>query len=79
MFTGVTAAHFAAGLAISLGMLGPGIGLGNAVGKSVEAIGRNPDAQPRIQGTMLVGLAFIEFLGLLVFVVAYLLQAKQGA
>lgn len=74
-----TAAHMAAGLAIGLGMLGPGIGLGTAVGKSVEAIGRNPDAQPRIQGTMLVGLAFIEFLGLLVFVVAYLLQNRAGA
>ena len=69
-------AHLAAGLAISLGMLGPGIGLGLGVSRAVEAIGRNPEAQPKIQGTMLVGLAFIEFLGLLAFVVAYLLQSK---
>lgn len=69
-------AHLAAGLAIALGMLGPGLGLGNAVGKAVEAIGRNPEAQPKIQGTMVLGLAFIEFLGLLVFVVAFLLQNR---
>lgn len=69
-------AHLAAGLAIGLGMLGPGIGLGTAVGKAVEAIGRNPEAQPKIQATMLVGLAFIEFLGLLVFVVGNGLAGK---
>jgi F-type H+-transporting ATPase subunit c len=59
----------AGGLALGLGMIGPGIGLGIGVGKAVEAIGRNPEAQPKIQTTMLIGLAFIEFLGLLVFVV----------
>ena len=69
-------AHLAAGLAIGLGMLGPGIGLGNGVGKAAEAVGRNPEAQPKIQNTMLVGLAFIEFLGLLVFVVSFLLSGK---
>lgn len=62
--------QLAAGIAIGLGMIGPGLGLGNGVGKAVEAIGRNPEAQSKIQNTMLVGLAFIEFLGLLVFVVA---------
>ena len=66
----MNAAHLAAGLAIGLGIIGPGIGLGTAVGKAVEAIGRNPEAQPKIQNTMLVGLAFIEFLGLLVFVIS---------
>jgi len=69
-------AHLAAGLAIGLGMLGPGIGLGTAVGKAVEAVGRNPEAKPQIQNTMLVGLAFIEFLGLLVFVVGNSLAGK---
>jgi F-type H+-transporting ATPase subunit c len=71
-------AHLAAGIAIALGMLGPGIGLGIGVGKAVEAIGRNPEAQPKIQTTMLVGLAFIEFLGLLVFVVGNGLAGKAA-
>ena len=31
-----------AGLAIGLGAIGPGIGIGLAVGKAMEAIGRNP-------------------------------------
>ena len=69
-------ASLAGGLAIGLGMLGPGLGLGIGVGKAVEAIGRNPEAQPKIQTTMLVGLAFIEFLGLLVFVVGNGLAGK---
>lgn len=66
----------AGGLAIGLGMLGPGIGLGIGVGKAVEAIGRNPEAQNKIQTTMLIGLAFMEFLGLLVFVVGNTLAGK---
>lgn len=68
-----------AGLAIGLGMLGPGIGLGLGVSKAAEAVGRNPEAQSKIQTTMLVGLAFIEFLGLLVFVVGTILATKTGA
>ena len=42
-----------AGLAIGIGTIGPGQGLGNGVGKAMEAIGRNPEAEPKIKNNML--------------------------
>ena len=38
-----------AALAIGLGAIGPGAGMGILFSKVVEAIGRNPEAQPKIQ------------------------------
>ena len=38
----------AAGLAMGLGAIGPGIGLGIAVSKAMEALGRNPDRSAAI-------------------------------
>lgn len=69
-------AALAAGLAIAIGTLGPGFGLGNAVGKAMEAIGRNPEAQPKIQGSMILGLAFIEALSIYALVIAFILSGK---
>ncbi|NQV93203.1 hypothetical protein HQ403_01760, partial [Candidatus Kaiserbacteria bacterium] len=39
-------------LAIGLGVIGPGIGIGLIVSKALEAIGRNPEASGKIQATM---------------------------
>ena len=69
-------AWLAAGLAIGIGTIGPGIGLGSAVAKALEAIGRNPEAQPKIQGTMILGLAFIEALAIYALLIALILQNK---
>jgi F-type H+-transporting ATPase subunit c len=69
-------AWLAAGLAIAIGTIGPGLGLGNAVGKAMEAIGRNPEAQPKIQGSMILGLAFIEALSIYALVIAFILSGK---
>lgn len=63
-----------AGLAISIGTLGPGLALGNAVGKAMEAIGRNPEAEPKIKNNMIVGLAFIEALSIYALVIAFILS-----
>ena len=69
-------AWLAAGLAIGLGTIGPGIGLGTGVGKAMEAIGRNPEAQPKIQGSMILGLAFIEACAIYALVIAFQLVGK---
>ena len=65
-----------AGLAIGLGTLGPGIGLGNAAGKAMEAIGRNPDASGKIVPNMIVGLAFVEACAIYALVIAFQLVGK---
>jgi len=47
----------AAGLAIGLGTIGPGIGIGIGFSKAMEAIGRNPDASGTIFVPYILGLA----------------------
>lgn len=54
----------AAAMAIGLASSITGLAQGNAVGKAMEAIGRNPEAQSKIVPTLVLGLAFIESLAL---------------
>jgi F-type H+-transporting ATPase subunit c len=63
----------AAGLAIGLGVLGPGIGIGLLGAAAMGAIGRNPDASPQIQTNMILAIAFAEALGIYALVVAVIL------
>lgn len=72
------AAWIGAGLAIGIGAIGSGIGLGTGVGKAMEAIGRNPEAEPKIKNNMLVGLAFIEAVAIYALVIAFILSSKTG-
>ena len=51
-----------------LATIGPGIGIGMLVGKTVEAQARQPEIAGRLQTTMILGLAFAEALGLIGFV-----------
>jgi F-type H+-transporting ATPase subunit c len=55
------ASVIAAGLSIGLSAIGPGIG-GNAAGQAVEGIARQPEAENKIRGTLLLSLAFMEAL-----------------
>ncbi len=64
----------AVGLAMGLGAIGPGIGMGILVGKALEAIGRNPEATSKIQTNMVLGLAFTEALAIYALVVALILK-----
>lgn len=61
-------------LAIGLGAIGPGIGIGFLAGKAMEAIGRNPEASGVIQTNMILGLAFCEAIGIYALVVALILK-----
>ncbi|MBI2845828.1 MAG: ATP synthase F0 subunit C [Chloroflexi bacterium] len=63
----------ATALAIGLGTIGPGIGLGLLVNAALGAIGRNPDAAGTIQLNMFIGIAFTEALGIFALVISLLL------
>ena len=63
----------AAAIVMGLGALGPGLGIGNLVGRAMDALGRNPDAQPVIQTNMILGLAFAEAIGIYCLVVAIMI------
>jgi F-type H+-transporting ATPase subunit c len=59
------------GLVFGLGTIGPGIGLGILIGKAVEAMARQPEATATVRTTMFIGIAVVEALGLLGFVLAF--------
>lgn len=63
-----------AALAIGLGALGPGIGIGILAGKALEAIGRNPEASQKIQTTMILAIAFAEAIAIYALVVALIIM-----
>ena len=63
----------AAGLAIGLGSLGPGIGIGLLAAKAMEALGRNPEAAGPIQQNMILALAFAEAIAIYALVVAFVI------
>jgi F-type H+-transporting ATPase subunit c len=63
-----------AALAVGLGMIGPGIGIGILFSKASEGIARNPDAQGKIFTTAMIGAAFAEALGILALVMAIVIK-----
>lgn len=63
----------AAGLAIALGVFGPGIGIGLIGMGAMNALGRNPEARGAIMINMILSIAFAEALAIYAFVIAILL------
>jgi len=61
-------------LGYGLGALGPGIELGYLIGKALEGIARQPEAAGQVRTTMFIGLAFVEALALIGFVLAFLIS-----
>lgn len=64
----------AAGIAIGLGAIGPGIGIGLLGGRAMEALGRNPEAAPVIQSNMILGIALAEAIAIYALVVALIIK-----
>ncbi len=58
-------------LAIGIGAIGPGIGVGLIGAKAVEAIGRNPEASGKVMSTMILAIAFAEAIAIYALVIAF--------
>ena len=65
--------QMAAGLAIGLGALGPGIGIGMLAARAMDALGRNPEAAGPIQQNMILAIAFVEAIAIYALVVAVII------
>ena len=63
-----------AGLCMGIGAIGPAIGEGNAVGKALEGMARQPESTSNLRTNMLVGCAVAETTGIYGFIVALLLM-----
>lgn len=55
-------------------MIGPALAIGFIGAKSTEAIGRNPEAAPKIQTAMILSIAFAEAVAIYVLVVALIIR-----
>lgn len=66
--------ELAIGLAMGLGAIGPGLGIGLIMSGALQAIGRNPEAASKIQTNMILGLAFAEAIAIYALVVALILK-----
>jgi len=58
-------------LAIAIGGMGPGLGVGFIGAKAMEAIGRNPEAAGKILVPMLLASAFAEAIAIYALVIAF--------
>ena len=63
----------AAGLAIGLGALGPGLGIGLLGFGAMQALGRNPEAKGAIQINMILGIVFAEAIAIYALIIAIIL------
>jgi F-type H+-transporting ATPase subunit c len=61
-------------LAMGLGAIGPGIGIGLIGLGALQAIGRNPEATNKIQTAMILMTAFAEAVAIYALVIALLVR-----
>ncbi|MDO4567222.1 MAG: ATP synthase F0 subunit C [Oscillospiraceae bacterium] len=62
-----------AGLCMGIGAIGPALGEGNAVGKALEGMARQPEASGTLRTNMILGCAITESTGIYSLVIALLL------
>ena len=63
-----------AALCMGIGAIGPAIGEGNAVGKALEAMARQPEMAGTLRTNMILGCAITETTGIYSLVVSLLLM-----
>ena len=62
-----------AGLCMGLGAIGPALGEGNAVGKALEGMARQPETSATLRTNMILGCAITETTGIYSLLIAFLL------
>lgn len=62
-----------AGLCTGIGAIGPAIGEGNAVGKALEGMSRQPEVANTLRTNMILGCAITESTGIYSLVISLLL------
>lgn len=62
-----------AALAVGLGAIGPGVGIGIIFSGALQAMGRNPEAEGTLRTYMFLGFALVESLFIFSLVIALLI------
>lgn len=63
----------AAAIAVGLGALAAGLGVGNIVKSTVEGIARQPELRGALTMTMLMGAALVEAIPIMAVVIAFMI------
>ena len=66
--------NLATALAIAIGGIGPAFAIGMLVSSAMQALGRNPEAEPAIRLNMILGIVFAEAIAIYALVVALILK-----
>ena len=61
------------GLAVGLGAIGPGIGIGLIANGALNAMGRNPEVSDELRNVMILGIVFAESIAIYALVVGLVL------
>ena len=69
----IAAKAIGAGLCMGIGAIGPAIGEGNAVGKALEGMARQPETSGTLRTNLILGCAVSETTGIYSLVVALLI------
>ncbi len=64
----------ATAVTIAIGVIGPAFAIGRIGSESTSAIGRNPEAAPKIQTAMILAIAFAEALAIYALVIALIIK-----
>lgn len=64
----------ASALAIGLGAIGPGIGIGLVGLGALQAIGRNPEAENKVRTNMILAIAFAEAVAIYALVISLIIK-----
>ena len=67
-----------AGLCMGIGAIGPAIGEGNAVGKALEGMARQPEAAGNLRTNMILGCAITETTGIYSLLISFLILFATG-
>lgn len=59
---------------MGLGTLAPAIAIGKIGSSGAEAIGRNPEAAPKVQTAMILAIAFAEAIAIYALVISLILK-----
>ena len=69
----IAAKAIGAAICMGVGAIGPALGEGNAVGKALEGMARQPEAAGDLRTNMILGCAFTETTGIYSLVIALLI------
>jgi len=59
------------------GMAGSGIGIGYVFGKMIEAVARQPEAEPVLSKYAWIGFALVEAIALYALVIAFIIMGRS--